>query len=318
MPFDPISYKLAKSPRLSKLVVDANKDWGDYVIKGLGEPTEPYDVARKIYVDTSVVGLGINYFLLDAADGDVPAYKSMSLTVPELSEAYVEITKNSAGDYEIASWITPTSDIPLKLGVYEFHCQAEVISGHIDVRLFYRLYERKSDNSEVLIDESMVSDKVDSRRDVIISLILADDYVMASGSRLVLKLYSRYESGGSSTTVRVYYQGDIRSRLSTPVTKEILDTLYMPKFNVITKTGNYNASNNEFVLVDASGGAVTITLPAPVSSGRVAVKKIDSSTNTVTINPNATEKIDGLSSLTISTQYESYYLYSDGSNWYIL
>jgi len=221
------SYHPAVKPYLSKLIVDTDKDWGNHIIKNLGEPTEPYDAVRKDYVDISVIGFGINYFLLDSADGDVPTYKSMSLTVPELPESYVETTQNSAGDYEIASWITPTSGIPLKLGVYEFHCQAEKVSGNIDVRLFYRLYERKTDNTEVLIDESMIGDKVDSRRDVIITLVLANDYMMDSGSRLVFKLYARYESGGSSTTIRVYYQGDVRSRLSVPIAKEILDTIYI-------------------------------------------------------------------------------------------
>jgi len=230
MPFDPISYLEAlKSRKLSNLIVDADKDWGGHIIKNLGEPTEPYDAARKIYVDVAATGLGINYFLLDEADTEVPAYKSMSLNVPELSEAYVETAQNSAGEYEIASWIAPSDGIPLKLGVYELHCQAEIISGNIPVRLFFRLYERQSGGSEVLIGESMLSDRIDSRRDIIISLILANDYIMASGSRLVVKLFARYESGGSSTTVRVYYQGDVRSRLACPIAKEILDTVYAAK-----------------------------------------------------------------------------------------
>ena len=89
-------------------------------------------------------------------------------------------------------------------------------------------------------------------------------------------------------------------------------------WNSVVVTSDYTASASDFILADASAGNITITLPAPVDGAKVAVKKIDSSANTVTINPNATEKIDGLSSLTLSTQYESYYLYSDGSNWYIL
>ena len=316
MPFDPISYILAKTPRLSRLVVDVNKDWQGYRITNLGEPIEPNDAARKIYVDVAATGLGINYFLLDEADSEVTAYKAMSIDVPELSEAYVEASRNTAGEYEIASWIAPSNGIPLKLGVYELHCQAEVVSGNIDVRLFFRLYERQSGGSEVLIAESMLSDRIDSRRDVIISLILASDYVMSAGSRLVVKLFAKYESGGSHTTVRVYYQGDVRSRLACPIAKEILDTVYFSP-NVVTVSSNYTASRGDVVLADASGGAITITLPPPQANAIVNVKKIDSSPNPVTVDGGGAN-IDGQASIQTTTQYESYTLVSDGSNWWII
>lgn len=317
MPFDPISYVLAKSPKLSKLVIDANKDWGGHVIKNLGEPVEPNDAARKIYVDVAATGLGINYFLLDAADSEYPSYKSMSLDVPELSEAYVETSQNSAGEYEIASWIAPSDGIPLKLGIYELHCQAEVVSGNIPVRMLFRLYEMvEGGEAEILIAESMLSDKIDSRRDIIISLILASDYVMASGSRLVVKLFAKYESEGSSTTVRVYYQGDVRSRLACPIAKEILDVIYFSP-SIVTVDSDYTAKRGDVVLVDASGGAITITLPAPQANSIVNVKKVDSSANTVTIDGGGAN-IDGQSSISISAQYESYTLICDGTNWWII
>lgn len=223
--------KVDEVKSVNNLQLLGNLDANGLLITNLGEPINPNDAARKIYVDVAATGLGINYFLLDEADSEVTEYKTMSLNVPELSEAYAETSHNTAGDYEISSWIAPSNGIPLKLGVYELHCQAEVVSGNIPVRLFFRLYERQSGGSEVLIGESMLSDRIDSRRDVIISLILASDYIMASESRLVVKLYAKYESGGSSTTVRVYYQGDVRSRLACPIAKEILDTIYAAKLH---------------------------------------------------------------------------------------
>ena len=238
MPFDAVAYALAKRalrraiqaeslPTLKDLVIDADKDWQGYRIKNIGEPVEPNDAARKIYVDVAATGLGINYYLLDEADVDVPAYKQLSITPPELVEAYVEITQNSAGDYEIGSWIAPADGVPvLRLGVYTMHFQAEKVSGGIDVRFFFRLYERDSGGAETLIAESSLSDLVADRRNVIVSLILAHDYEMAEGSRLVLKVYARYLSSGPSTTVRLYYQGAVRSRLAIPIAKEILDNIY--------------------------------------------------------------------------------------------
>ena len=237
MPFDAVSYSLAKKalskgiklPTLKDLVIDADKDWQGYRIRNLGAPVDPNDAARKIYVDTAATGLGIDYYLLDEADPNVPAYKRMQLTPPELSEAYVEVSRNSAGDVEIGGWIAPADGVTtLKLGVYTLYAQAEKVSGNIDVRLFFRLYERKSNGTEVLIGESYLSDLVTERKNIVMSLMLASNYVMESGSRLVVKLYARYLSGGSSTTVRVYYQGAVRSRLATPIAREILDTMYVP------------------------------------------------------------------------------------------
>ena len=229
--FDPISYILAKrasKPTLKDIIINTDKDWQGYRIMNLGEPTDPNDATRKIYVDKAVTGLGINYYLLDEADSEVPAYKQLSLTPPELSEAYVEISQNSTGDYLIASWIAPADGVPvLRLGVYTLHFQAERVSGNIDVRFFFRLYERDTGGNETLIAESSLSDLVTDRRDVVVSLVLAHDYIMSEESRLVVKVYARYLSGGSSTTMRIYYQGDVRSRLATPIAKEILDTLYV-------------------------------------------------------------------------------------------
>jgi len=213
--------------KLSELIIDTNKDWQGYRIMNLGEPIGPNDAARKIYVDAATTGLGINYYFLDAADSEVSTYKQLSLTPPELSEAYIETAQNSAGDYEIGSWIAPADGIPvLRLGVYTTHFQAERVSGNIDVRFFFRLYERDSGGTETLIAESSLSDLVTNRRDVITSLVLAADHEMAEGSRLVLKIYVRFLSSGASTTVRLYYQGDVRSRLATPIAKEILDHIY--------------------------------------------------------------------------------------------
>jgi len=240
MPFDAISYLLAKRalergirlPTLKDLIIDTDKDWQGYRIKNLGEPTEPYDAARKIYVDVATTGLGMNFYLLDEADTEVSAYKQMSITPPELSEAYVETSHNGVGDYEIGAWIAPAGSIPvLRLGVYTLHFQAERVSGNIGVRFFFRLYERDSEGNETLIAESSLSDIVTDRRNVVVSLVLPHDYELSEGSRLVLKVYARYLSGGSSTTVRLYYQGAVRSRLATPIAKEILDTLYAARLH---------------------------------------------------------------------------------------
>jgi hypothetical protein len=74
------------------------------------------------------------------------------------------------------------------------------------------------------------------------------------------------------------------------------------------------------VRVDASGANRTITLPAASGcTGRVyIIKKIDATVNTVTIDGDTSETIDGATTVVISAQYQSYTIQSNGTSWDII
>ena len=150
------------------------------------------------------------------------------------------------------------------LGVYTLHAQAEKVGGNIDVRMYFEVYERESGGTENLIVTSYLSDLINGRRDVVVSAILDSNYSLASGSRLVFKVYVRFLSSGSSTTVRFYYQGDVRSRVATPTQKEVLDTLYATKVHA---------------LQHELGGADELSLDASqIATGVLSVDRIPSLT----------------------------------------
>lgn len=88
--------------------------------------------------------------------------------------------------------------------------------------------------------------------------------------------------------------------------------------SLTTVTSDYTASDGEIVLADASGGAVTVTLPSPSEALLTTVKKIDSSTNTVTVATPSTETIDGASSESLSSQWEAIESTSDGVDYFII
>lgn len=85
-----------------------------------------------------------------------------------------------------------------------------------------------------------------------------------------------------------------------------------------TQTSNYTASNYDIVLADASSGNITITLPSPASDLTVIIKKIDSSSNSVTIATPGSETIDGDNSRSITSQYTSRTVASDGTNYFLI
>lgn len=77
----------------------------------------------------------------------------------------------------------------------------------------------------------------------------------------------------------------------------------------------------ETVLVDASGGNVTVTLPVANLNAfkRYNIKKIDATVNTVTIDGDGAETIDGSATQVIVTQYASLSPECDGINaWWIV
>jgi hypothetical protein len=91
--------------------------------------------------------------------------------------------------------------------------------------------------------------------------------------------------------------------------------------NLASKTATYTATaSDDVILCNANGGAFTINLPAAASSSglHLVIKKTDSSFNAVTIDGNASETIDGVTTKKLSTQYESMEIVCDGSNWHII
>ena len=72
----------------------------------------------------------------------------------------------------------------------------------------------------------------------------------------------------------------------------------------VTVTSNYTAKPSDALIrVDASGGAVTITLPAASSmiGSRLTVKRLNAGANAVTVS--ATDLIDGSATATLASQY---------------
>jgi len=76
----------------------------------------------------------------------------------------------------------------------------------------------------------------------------------------------------------------------------------------------YTASDNELIVYDASGGASTVNLPAGAAGLVVEVKK-QADSNTVTVDGNAAETIDGALTYVLNSPYESIKFAWNGSEW---
>jgi hypothetical protein len=87
-----------------------------------------------------------------------------------------------------------------------------------------------------------------------------------------------------------------------------------------SKTGDYTAGfDDEAILVDASAGAVTITLPpvADYNGKYYKIKKIDTTSLSVTIDGNGAT-IDRGATAVITSPYVSLTVQCDGTEWWIV
>jgi hypothetical protein len=84
----------------------------------------------------------------------------------------------------------------------------------------------------------------------------------------------------------------------------------------------YTASPGQLVLVSTQSSPATITLPSATNivGQRVSVKDASgsASTNNITVSASNSQRIDGSSSVSISTSYGSVTVVSDGSNWWTI
>lgn len=88
-----------------------------------------------------------------------------------------------------------------------------------------------------------------------------------------------------------------------------------------TKTTAYTALiTNDFIPCDASSAAFTVALPAAstATGHRLWIQKIDSSVNAVTIDGDASETINGSTTIKLASQYEIVQIYCNGTAWFIV
>lgn len=98
---------------------------------------------------------------------------------------------------------------------------------------------------------------------------------------------------------------------------------FSEKFNVTVTTvtaTSYTAATEHIILVDddTAGSTVTITLPTAATANTVYHIKKLGTTATVIVDGDGTETIDGALTITLTAQYESVMLVSNGTFWSII
>lgn len=116
----------------------------------------------------------------------------------------------------------------------------------------------------------------------------------------------------------LFRSGRVGVGTATPVSSFEVAGSYGTAITTVSANTTLNETHST-VLVDCTAGSVTITLPPVGTTGKriYVIKKIDVSANTITIDGNAAETIDGAATKTISNQWAFYTIQNSGSAWFI-
>jgi hypothetical protein len=128
----------------------------------------------------------------------------------------------------------------------------------------------------------------------------------------------------------LYYNGTTNTRLPIGTVGQVLTVFGgEPSWQssnivtVVTKSANYTlliSDSSTYFNINTSGGALTLTLPAPSSGLFYKIKDSTGSfgTNNCTLAPHSTEMIDGLAAnKVLQTNWGDFQVYSDGTNWFM-
>lgn len=116
---------------------------------------------------------------------------------------------------------------------------------------------------------------------------------------------SKLTAGAASSVIVHQINGGLRHTVNTVSSTYAID----------------NSTTDYIVLANTSGGAFTVTMPAPTSGRVICIKDSTGSfnTNNLTIAQHAAESIEGLAaSKLLTTAWGTWCLFSNGTDWFFL
>ena len=170
--------------------------------------------------------------------------------------------------------------------------------------------DKSSDKIDILVGEvSRLLGGFGKIGEVVISDILNNGNNAPTSDPAIDKVYTvgiKYDNGAQTMEWNL---NDVE--LAAPVVHSITDALSP---YTISET-----SGTVYIFADATSAAITINLPAASgNSALYVIKKTDSSVHLITIDGNGSETIDGATTKTIGTQYQTERLKSNNSNFYLV
>jgi hypothetical protein len=165
-------------------------------------------------------------------------------------------------------------------------------------------------------------------------IVISDAWVIVGGgnSGVPVTFYTDESSRPAADTVpgQIAYSNNERSLAASLNNSwtilpqgSILNWQIIP-IPTATKTGDYTASMWETVRCDPTSAGFTVTLPSAGDGpqggigNQIKIKNVSNSANTITVDGNGSQMIDGALTFSMSSARECITLESDGSSWMVV
>ncbi len=237
------------------------------------DPTASSHLATKEYVDQSVQFV-IDYFLNDTAS-DIGSYYKMQGEQTGEAESYITTGILTTGEnQEIVAFVTEPG-IPgvtvFKAGVYASHFHAEVLSGNKPVKIHYKIYKRLgvSPYTETLLGTSEETGFVTSSSSFSAHATMIEDVTVLIADRFVCKFFANIDATGNNVVIRFYMEGDNASRVTIPITTEVLSSIFLRQDGTEELIGNMSVASG--ITIDGRDISADGALLDAIAGGKVAV-----------------------------------------------
>lgn len=159
-------------------------------------------------------------------------------------------------------------------------------------------------------------DATHDRKDIVTYDATAGNPAVVAGTPAAAPVPPDIPAGDILLGIVLVEANETTSILNTDITEDRVYTIDRWEHTAVSANTTLNDAHY-VVTVNATGGVRTITLPtASGILGKVyVVKKIDSTTNTVTVDGHSAETIDGSANVSLAAQWAAVIIQSDGTNW---
>lgn len=139
--------------------------------------------------------------------------------------------------------------------------------------------------------------------------ILTNERIITAGAGI------GFTDNGTNWTISVDSSVTRNTASQTLTNKTLISPVIYEQ--VVTTSVNYGAlATDRYILVDASGGVISVTVPTASSGKLYSIKKIDSTPNDVNITAPGT--IDSAGSFVLRVSNDSVDIVSNGSDWFVV
>ena len=266
----------------------------DGTLGGNSDTALPTEKAVKTYVDTALNSKTHNS-LSGLQGGDSTNSEYYHLTQSIYENLYSDGTQTGLGS-STGTAITVDQDSDVAQATVD---QVQVLKLTTDEQIL-----GNTTQSYMTLDSTSIYFTLNS---TVVGEFTTSGFKLESGSYINEFSTDGTLGGNSDTAVPT------EKAVKTYVDTSLLDYLNL---DVSTVTSDTTASDGDIILVDTSGGNVTIYLDV-AADAYITVKKISSDSNTVTVQ-GTSGNIDGNANITFTTQYQSYSFASDGTNFFIV